>query len=198
MPDTTSADRDPHDIRDVHDVRDVRDVRDAHGVDDVRDVLARYHRAMLDKSADDLADLYAADAVHEFPFLFPGMPERLRGREEIRAGYRAAWGASPARPQEIHDVVVHRSTDPEVITVEQVVSGTVTTTRQAGQVGEAGQAGQAGQAFSFPGLLVLRVRDGLIVHARDYMDGLRVAHTMGRLTAVAAALGPGPTGSPQS
>ncbi|MPY63779.1 nuclear transport factor 2 family protein [Streptomyces spongiae] len=163
MPDTTSAsaDRRPH---------------------AVRDVLARYHRAMLDKSADDLADLYAVDAVHEFPFLFPGMPERHQGREEIRAGYRAAWGASPAQPQKIHDVVVHQSTDPEVITVEQVVTGTLTTT---------------GQSFSFPGLLVLRIRNGLIVHARDYMDGLRVAHTMGRLTAVAAALGSEPTESPR-
>jgi uncharacterized protein len=138
-----------------------------------RAVLARYHRAMLDKSADDLADLYASDAEHEFPFLFPGLPARYKGREEVRAGYAAAWGASPAQPQKIHDVVVHDSADPEVITVEQVVSGTVTTT---------------GQAFSFPGILVLRVRDGLIVHVRDYMDGLRVAHTMGRLAAVTAGL----------
>ncbi|MGP3922345.1 hypothetical protein [Streptomyces sp. 8N616] len=66
MPDTNSADLSP------------------------RDVLARYHRAMLDKSADNLADLYAANAVHEFPFLFPGMPDRYQGREEVRAGYRAA------------------------------------------------------------------------------------------------------------
>ncbi|MGP8298725.1 hypothetical protein ACTPOK_12465 [Streptomyces inhibens] len=48
-----------------------------------------------------------------------------------------------------------------------------------------------GESFSFPGLLVLRVRNGLIVHARDYMDGVRVAHTMGRLAAVAASLGDG-------
>jgi ketosteroid isomerase-like protein len=147
-----------------------------------QDVLARFHRAILDKSADDLADLYATDAVHEFPFLFPGIPERYQGREELRAGYRAAWGASPAQPEKIHDVVVHQSTDPEVITVEQIVTGTVTTT---------------GQSFSFPGLLVLRVRNGLIVHARDYMDGLRVAHTMGRLTAVATRLGADQSGSPK-
>ncbi|MFF1906936.1 nuclear transport factor 2 family protein [Kitasatospora sp. NPDC058218] len=139
-----------------------------------REVLARYQRAMLDKSADDLADLYAADAVHEFPFLFPGMPARYQGREEVRAGYRAAWGASPAQPQEIREVVVHESTDSEVITVEQVVTGTVTTT---------------GQTFSLPGLLVLRVRNGRIVHVRDYMDGLGVAHAMGRLAAVVAGLG---------
>lgn len=138
-----------------------------------REVLARYQRAMLDKSADDLADLYAVNAVHEFPFLFPGMPARYQGREEIRAGYRAAWGASPAQPQEIRDVVVHENTDPEVIVVEQVVSGIVTTT---------------GRSFSFPGLLVLRVRNSQIVHVRDYMDGLGVAHAMDRLTAVAASL----------
>ncbi|UKY53157.1 nuclear transport factor 2 family protein [Streptomyces inhibens] len=110
-----------------------------------REILDRFHRAMLDKSADDLADLYAPDAVHEFPFLFPGMPERYEGREEVRAGYRAAWGASRAEPQEICEVVVHESVDPEVITVEQTVCGVVTTT---------------GESFSFPGLLVLRVRNG--------------------------------------
>ncbi|MEU6587857.1 nuclear transport factor 2 family protein [Streptomyces sp. NPDC046881] len=152
MPDTTPADLGP------------------------REILARYRQAMLDKSADDLADLYAVDAVHEFPFLFPGMPERYQGREEVRAGYRAAWGASPAQPKEIHEVAVHGSTDPEVIVVEQIVSGTVTTT---------------GRSFSFPGLLVIRVRNGRIVHVRDYMDGLGVAHAMDRLTAVTASLSNG-------
>jgi ketosteroid isomerase-like protein/mannose-6-phosphate isomerase-like protein (cupin superfamily) len=138
-----------------------------------REVLARYQQAMLDKSADDLADLYAVDAVHEFPFLSPGMPERFRGREEVRAGYRAAWGASPAQPREIREVVVQEGADPEVIVVEQTVSGTVTTT---------------GRSFDLPGLLVIRVRNGEIVHVRDYMDGLGVAHAMDRLPAVAAAL----------
>jgi ketosteroid isomerase-like protein len=138
-----------------------------------REVLTHYQQAMLDQSADDLADLYAADAVHEFPFLFPGMPASYRGSDEVRAGYRRAWGASPAQPTEICDVVVHESTDPEVITVEQVVTGTVTTT---------------GRPFRFPGLLVMRVRDGRIIHVRDYMDGLGVAHTIERLPAVVAGL----------
>ncbi|MFJ6214845.1 nuclear transport factor 2 family protein [Streptomyces sp. NPDC092296] len=138
-----------------------------------REVLARYQRAMLDKSADDLADLYAVDAVHESPFLFPGMPACYQGREEVRSGYRAAWGTSPAQPQEIREVGVHESIDSEVITVEQVVTGIVTTT---------------GESFSFPSLLVIRVRNGRIVHVRDYVDGLGVAHAMGRLAAVVAGL----------
>ncbi|MFF5538661.1 hypothetical protein ACFY71_40490 [Streptomyces cinerochromogenes] len=60
-----------------------------------------------------------------------------------------------------------------MLTVEQTVSGTVTTT---------------GASFGFPGLLVLRVCDGHITHVRDYMDGLRVAHTLGRLPAVVDSL----------
>ncbi|MFI0724288.1 nuclear transport factor 2 family protein [Streptomyces sp. NPDC021224] len=126
------------------------------------DVLDRYYQAMLDKSADDLADLYAADAVHEFPFTAPGFPPSFEGREAVRAGYRAAWGASPVRVEEIRRVAVHRTDDPEVIVAEQVVMGTVPDT---------------GAAFGVPGLLVLRVRGGCISHVRDYMDtsGLRSA-----------------------
>ncbi|MFF4955977.1 nuclear transport factor 2 family protein [Streptomyces sp. NPDC001222] len=136
-------------------------------------VLARYRRAILDRSADDLADLYAVDGVHEFPFLFPGMPARLHGREEVRAGYRAAWDASPALPERILEVAVHTSTDPEVIIVEQTVTGTVTGT---------------GEPFAFPGLVVMRVRGGALVRVRDYMDGLCMARALGRLPAVAALL----------
>ncbi|MGW1159916.1 nuclear transport factor 2 family protein [Streptomyces sp. NPDC002513] len=142
-------------------------------------ILTRYRRAILDRSADDLADLYAVDAVHEFPFLFPGMPARFHGREEVRAGFQAAWAASPAVPEQVLEVAVHMSTDPEVITVEQTVTGTVAAT---------------GKPFAFPGLVVMRVRGGALVQVRDYMDGLGVARALGRLPAVAALLdghGPG-------
>ncbi|MFI6353341.1 nuclear transport factor 2 family protein [Streptomyces sp. NPDC050743] len=125
-----------------------------------RDVLARYYRAMLDKSADDLADLYAVDAVHEFPFASPGFPPRFEGREAVRAGYRAAWGAGPAQIEEIEQIAIHDTADPEVVIAEQVVRGSLPAT---------------GASFSVPGLLVLRVRDGLLTRVRDYMDGAGVA-----------------------
>jgi len=138
-----------------------------------RDVLHLYHQAMLAVSADALADLYAVDGIHEFPLTAPGRPPRYNGREEIRAGYGAAWGASPARVNEIRNVVVHETADPEVIVAEQEVAATVTTT---------------GQPFTLAFLLVMRVRDGLIVHLRDYMDALGAAHALGRLPAIIAAL----------
>lgn len=117
-------------------------------------------------SADDLADLYAADAIHELPFLFPGMPARYHGREQVRTAYRAAWAATDACVREVHDVAVHATADPEVVIAEQVLTGVLAST---------------GEPFQFPGVLVLRVHDGLITHLRDYMDGLTVAHATGRL-----------------
>lgn len=129
-----------------------------------REVLACYYQAMLDKSADDLADLYAVDAVHEFPFTSPGFPPCYEGREAVRAGYRAAWGASPVQVEEIRKIAVHETADPEVIIAEHVVVGTLPT---------------RGTTFTVPGLLVLRVPSGLITRVRDYMDGLGVVSARG-------------------
>ncbi|MER6049242.1 nuclear transport factor 2 family protein [Streptomyces sp. NPDC001793] len=139
-----------------------------------RDVLAAFHRAMLAWSADDLADLYAPDAVHEFPFLAPGRPHRYHGREEVRAGYRAAWSATSVRLQEIHDVVLFDSTDPEVV---------------IGQWGATATLESGAAPVAITGLLILRVRDGLIVHALDYMDSLGTFHALGRLPALLDGLG---------
>jgi uncharacterized protein (DUF1330 family) len=60
-----------------------------------RELLGRFHRAMLDLSSDDLADLHAPDAVYEFPLLSPARPDRYEGREAIRQGFREAWESAP-------------------------------------------------------------------------------------------------------
>ncbi|WP_084259143.1 nuclear transport factor 2 family protein [Microtetraspora malaysiensis] len=136
-----------------------------------REVLARYHQAMIDRSADDLADLYADDAAHAFPFRVPGAPERLDGREEVRAFYRAAWGDSPVRLTKIEDVVVHPAADPEVIVGEWVGVGSLN---------------PDGRPFRATGLLLGRVRDGKIIDMRDYMDVFGTYGALGRLRAMVA------------
>ncbi|MFI9840784.1 nuclear transport factor 2 family protein [Nonomuraea sp. NPDC051941] len=132
----------------------------------IEEIVTAYHAAMLHKSADELADLYAEDALHEFPF---GGPAPFKGREEIRAGYRAMWGAMPFKPDEVRRVSLHQATDPEVVLVEQDTFVTV-----------------AGQSITVPGLLVLRIRNGLIIHTRDYMDTGAVT----QVRAAAASLKP--------
>jgi len=126
-------------------------------------IVSSYHQAMRHKSADELAALYAEDAVHEIPFKVPGFPPRFEGREAIRAAYHAMWSASPVVIDRVETTAMHRTADEEVCVVEQTAHGHV------------GTAGPTAPTFSVPSLLVLRVRNGLIIQCRDYMDGLAIA-----------------------
>ncbi len=129
-------------------------------------VLRLYQRAMQRKSADDLANLYAPDAIHEFGFFTPNRPARYEGREAIRAGYREGWHDHPLDIDTLGDVFVYEATDPEVVVGQWQLTGKVAATRAP---------------VSLTGLLVLRVRHGLVVHARDFMDALGVANALGRI-----------------
>ncbi|WP_217708819.1 nuclear transport factor 2 family protein [Nonomuraea rhodomycinica] len=121
----------------------------------IEETVAAFHRAMLHKSADELANLYAEEGLHEFPF--GGLPP-LKGREEVRAAYRVTWSETPAEVERVRMVALHATADPEVVVVEQQTDVTV-----------------AGNPITVPGLLVLRVRDGRIVHTRDYMDSSAIS-----------------------
>jgi ketosteroid isomerase-like protein len=128
------------------------------------DLLGRYHQAMLDKSADDLADLYAEDALHEFPFTH-GDGAVLRGREAIRARYTAVWGRMPFELVAVENLVTHPMTDPDMLVAEQDLRVRDTAT---------------GAVFVASFVLVMTVRGGQIVRLRDYTDDLTFARATGR------------------
>ncbi|MEV0383223.1 nuclear transport factor 2 family protein [Nonomuraea sp. NPDC050643] len=121
----------------------------------IEEIVTGYHAAMLHKSADELADLYAEDGLHEFPF---GGLAAYEGREEIRAGYRRMWGATGIEAKEVRRIALHRTDDPEVVVVEQ---DTLVTANE--------------RSITVPSLLVLRIRNGRIIHTRDYMDTSAIA-----------------------
>ena len=98
---------------------------------------------------DRRADLYAEDAVVEHPFAKP--PERLAGRDRIREHF-AVLGRLDLK-MTARNVRVHETTDPEVVIAE---------------FDYAGSEGGTGRAFEFGNVFVMTVRDGLIVHSRDY------------------------------
>src|ERR1700677_148734 len=140
-----------------------------------RELLALYQKAMLECSADDLADLYADDARHEFGFFTPGHAPIYSSQQEIREAYRAAWSSPTLRLEEIHNVAVHETSDPSVIVNEWAGSGT--------RIAD-------GVPVSLAGGLVLEAHGGSLTRVRDYMDVLGLAHRTGRLTALAAHLDP--------
>jgi ketosteroid isomerase-like protein len=117
---------------------------------------------------NDLAALYADDAVVEHPLGLPE-PTRLEGRAAI-AEHFATASAMPVemRPE---NIVIHSGRDPEVAVAEfdYVVW-------------------KSGTQFRTANVQVARVRDGLIVSSRDYHDHARLAASMGRLQAIADVL----------
>jgi ketosteroid isomerase-like protein len=131
---------------------------------DAREVLERLRQAAISQAADDMSRLYAADAVHEFPFTAPGVPSRLEGRDEIVNWIAAGWKANPLKYERYRTLVIHDTNDPETIIVEQEALGTSASTGE----------------FALPNIVVLTVRNGQIVRLRDYVNILAAAAVMGR------------------
>lgn len=143
------------------------------------DVFGLIQRSALTGDGN-LADHYADDAVHEWPFPFPGAPRRLSGRAEIQA-WRARMrdgSVTRFRFERFDNVVVHDTADPEVIVAEYDIHGTVVAT---------------GSPFVFSYVLVLRVRDGKIVHLRDYLNPLAMTRAAAAPTAAGTS---GPVAAP--
>jgi ketosteroid isomerase-like protein len=140
-----------------------------------REIFARMQQQWLGGAAEAMGSLLADDVVIETPYAPPGRPRRFQGRDEWLAFARAARAATPPlRFDECRNVVVHETTDPEVIVVEYELAGTVTTTN-------------VHAAACFIG--VLRVRDGRIAHWREYQNVLAIARALGQLPALLAGYG---------
>ncbi|MFF2658556.1 nuclear transport factor 2 family protein [Kitasatospora sp. NPDC058032] len=110
----------------------------------------------------ELAGLYAEDAVVEMVFE-PVGPRRLEGRAALRERFLTVGEHSPL-DLGARNVVVRATDDPEVVVGEWDYDVRHRTT---------------GRELTVANLQVLRVRDGLIVHSRDFHDHLALAGLLG-------------------
>ena len=106
----------------------------------------------------------------EYPFALPA-PFRLEGIEAIKKYFAAV--AAYSMQLQARNMVVHATTDPEVVIAEWDYDGLVTTT---------------GQAFRVSNITVTRVHMGKIVHSRDYHNHAVLASAVGRLSALVERL----------
>jgi ketosteroid isomerase-like protein len=127
------------------------------------EALDRMRAAAIAQSAGDMGQVYAPDAVHEFPFTRPGAPARMEGRDAIIGFITAFWDTSPLRYECYRTIAIHQTAEPDTIVVEQEVAGTSTTTG----------------SFVLPNVLVLQARHGQITHLRDYANLLALADALG-------------------
>jgi uncharacterized protein len=125
-------------------------------------VLERIRAAAIAQSASEMAQLYAAGAVHEFPFTAPGAPSRLVGRDAIMAFIAASWDG-PLRYERYRTLSAYTTNDPGTVVVQQDVHGTSSATGP----------------FVLPNLVVLTVADGQIQHFRDFVNILAAYEAMG-------------------
>jgi ketosteroid isomerase-like protein len=138
-----------------------------------REVFAHMQQQWLGTAPDLMDSELADDVVIETPFAPPGRPRRFQGRKEFLEFAKAERASLPVCFEECRDVVIHETADPEVIVVEYELAGTVTTTDHRAAA---------------PFIGVLRVRDGKIVHWREYQDALAIAQALGQLPALLASV----------
>jgi len=104
---------------------------------------------------DDLADLYSVDSIIEIPFVPPGVPTTSQGREVHRARFKQI--ATLLRFTSASSVRLHQTIDPDVVIGEYDLSGEVISN---------------GKTFTLTYIMVVTVKDGEIVHSRDYGNPL--------------------------
>ncbi|WP_086842290.1 nuclear transport factor 2 family protein [Amycolatopsis kentuckyensis] len=122
-----------------------------------REVFAALSDGISEGRWEELSALYAEDTVVEHPQAVP-RPTRITGRATVHERFTGALAGALRLKR--RNVVVHETTDPEVIVAEYDYDAESVAT---------------GRTIPTANIQVLRVRDGLIVHSRDYHDYLRLA-----------------------
>ncbi|WP_067820648.1 nuclear transport factor 2 family protein [Actinomadura kijaniata] len=124
-----------------------------------QEIFERFRRNVLDGGIGLTGDMLAEDAVVETPFAAEGSPRRTEGRAAFLALAEAGREALPVVLTGFRDVVTHRTADPEVLVAEYTLAGRL-----------AGPGRESGPELSAGFVVVLRVRDGRVVHWREYQD----------------------------
>ncbi|MEU1844273.1 nuclear transport factor 2 family protein [Micromonospora sediminicola] len=124
--------------------------------DRAREVVERILRAGRDGDVEAFVKLMAPEGYIEWPFRPAGVPGRVQGRADVRRHLVEAAGTLVTF-DEYRDVVIHETLDPEVIVVEYDAVGTLVA---------------SGAPFAQTVIAVFRVRDGLVVSYRDYINPL--------------------------
>lgn len=148
-----------------------------------REIVEQILHAGLAGEADAMAALMAPDGWIEWPFRPDGAPAQVRGRAAIRE-FLAGPATALIRFDEYRDLVVHETTDPEVVIVEYQAHGSVVAT---------------GAPFRQTVIAVFQIRDGHVLSYRDYINPLPLAEVLAASPGAGAApadAGPPDPGAP--
>jgi ketosteroid isomerase-like protein len=117
-----------------------------------------FQQILVDVEAGDVRALLGRcreDVVFEFPFAPDGRPKRVEGQQAVGA-YLDAIGSGAVLDQ-LTNLEMHQTVDPDVAVIEFSVTGRVRDTDAP---------------FERSYVVVLTVRDGLVARYRDYWNPL--------------------------
>lgn len=115
----------------------------------------------LEPGVTTFPDMFDSDGVLEYPYALPGLKTPLVGRDAIIANFQII--RKLLRIDNVTDVVVHKTDDPQVVMIEF-----------AGH----GEGLLTGEPYEQRYISVIRVRDGYIVHYKDYWNPLALLRTL--------------------
>jgi ketosteroid isomerase-like protein len=119
------------------------------------EIFEQFRTGLLAGAFAPAEELWAEDALVEFPYAPEGRPQRFTGRAEFLAFAATAQAEQPVRCEDFQVLALRDTADPQVLIAEYRLIGAAT-------------AAGSGVAAVF--VLMLRVRDGRIVHWREYQD----------------------------
>ncbi|MCE7009613.1 nuclear transport factor 2 family protein [Kibdelosporangium philippinense] len=140
-----------------------------------RELVSRLIDLFAEGRFADVPNFYAQDCELEIRFALP-TAQVVRGRDGIRAMVNAV-DPSAYPKMAVSDLVIHETKDPEVIIAEWDYTGTA----------------PDGTPFRNGNIIVVRVRDGKVVHSRDYHNHIARAAAVGRLPNLLSSLNPNPS-----
>lgn len=137
------------------------------------EVFLRLVHGVADRRYAELPELYAEQTDVRHP-MSPYGDAPLLSRKALREHF---GGTGPQVAEAVRfrpdNVMIHQTLDPEVIVAEFDYAGVALAT---------------GEEFRVPCVFVVRVRDGLIVESRDYIDHVTMARARGGLEQLLAAV----------
>ena len=124
-------------------------------------LMQQYQTLLTEARFGEWIELWADDAVCEFPFASPGRPRLLQGKEQILA-YMTTY---PSRIfiEGVDKLRVHPALDPNVVVVEMTIKG---------------RAVETDKPYNQQYVIVAETRDGKLTHYREYWNPLVLAEAL--------------------
>jgi hypothetical protein len=120
------------------------------------DMLRSALGARVDHSAGNFIEMMSDDFVMEFPYARPGMPTKVEGRAAVLTHLAKVGG--DVSVDAASNLVVHETTDPEVVILE---------------FDGHGRSIKTGEPYEQRYISVIRARGGKIIHFKDYWNPIQ-------------------------